>query len=156
VRPYVIRQHEMHEQLESRSHPLNADAKRRTFSLGDASGLQLVGLHYTVVAPGDVSTELHAHVFADEFVFVLSGSGEITLDDQTIAVTAGDFVGLPARGPAHRLKNTGTVDLVYLIGGNRPPFDVCDYPERDRRLYFYADGDRRARDFVDRDDVDSR
>jgi uncharacterized cupin superfamily protein len=153
---YVIRQREMREQLETKIHPLNEQARRDTFSLGDAAGLGLVGLHYTVVKPGDASTELHTHVFCDEFIFVLSGTGQLELDGERVELAAGDFVGLPARGPSHRLVNSGSVDLVYLVGGNRPAFDICDYPQKNRRLYYYADGDRRVRDFVDRDDVDSR
>lgn len=156
MRSYVIRSPEMRAQAVDKVHPLNADAKRRAFSLGDATGLAKVGLHYTIVAPGDLSTELHAHALADEFIFVLSGSGELQLDGERIEIGAGDFVGLPARGPAHCLKNTGTTDLVYLVGGDRPAFDVCDYPDRGRRLYVYPDGERRVLDFVDRDDVESR
>jgi uncharacterized cupin superfamily protein len=146
----------MREQLETRIHPVNEQAKRDTFSLGDATGLGQVGLHYTVVKPGDASTELHTHVFADEFIFVLSGSGQLELGSERVELAAGDFVGLPARAPMHRIVNRGDADLVYLVGGNRPDFDICDYPQRKRRLYYYADGERRVRDFVDRDDVDSR
>jgi uncharacterized cupin superfamily protein len=153
---YVIRKDQMRQQVVTRIHPVNPDAKRSTFSLGDATGLARVGLHYAVLAPGDVSTELHTHRFADEFVFVLSGSAQLELDDERIELGPGDFAGLPARGPAHLLRNTGTVELVYLLGGDRPDFDICDYPRRGQRLYLYADGDQRAGDFVRRDDIRSR
>jgi uncharacterized cupin superfamily protein len=152
----VIRPQDMRDKLEERAHPLNPAARRRTMSLGDAAGLKRVGLHYTVVAPGDVSTELHRHHLGDEFVFVLSGSGVVELDGETVPIAAGDFIGLPARGPAHCLRNTGSAELVFLVGGDRPAFDVCDYPALDKRVYAYDDGDRRARDFVDCAALDRR
>ena len=152
----VIRQHEMREKVVNKIHPLNESAQRRTFSLGDATGLAALGLHYTLVSPGDRSTELHSHVYADEFVFILAGSGRLELDHEQIDVAAGDFIGLPARGPAHRLYNTGSVDLAYLVGGNRPSFDVCNYPEKRVRLFHYHEGSERAHDFVDFDDVQKR
>ncbi len=37
--------------------------------------------------------------------------------------------------PAHNLHNPNTEDLVYLVGGNRCPFDVCDYPKAGKRRY---------------------
>ena len=131
------------------SHPLNPEATRRTISLGDATGLATVGVHLNVVAPGSLTTELHSHAFVDEFIYILSGVATVFLDEEEFSVGAGDFIGLPARGPAHCMRNTGTEDLVYLVGGNRPAFDVCNYPRQGKRLYAYDSAEGRARDFVE-------
>ena len=138
------------------THPLNPAARRRSISLGDAAGLTLLGVHLTVIAPGDLSTESHRHEFCDEFIYVLSGSGEVLLDDVPHDIRAGDFIGFPANAVAHVLRNTGAEDLVYLMGGGRPNFDVCHYPRLDKRLYLHVSPQGRWRDFVDNADLDQR
>ncbi len=35
----------------------------------------------------------------------------------------------------HSLHNPHDEDLVYLMGGNRSPIDICDYPRIGRRMY---------------------
>lgn len=140
---------------ESVLHPLNPRAKRKTLSLGDETGLRKIAIHVNVVAPGDETTELHVHQGVDEFAYILSGSGTVSLDDGEHEVSAGDFIAFPARGPAHAMKNTGSSDLVYLVGGDRADFDVCDYPRLAKRLYVSKVEDARRLDFVDYKDVRS-
>lgn len=137
------------------AHPLNPRAKRRTLSLGDETGLSRCALHLNIVAPGDETTESHVHEFVDEFVYILSGSASVFLDEVEHAVGAGDFIAFPARGPAHWMKNTGTTDLVYLVGGDRADHDVCDYPRLDQRVYVSKVADGRRLDFVDKKSVNS-
>ena len=64
------------------SHPLNAEARRRTTSLGDAAGLRGIGIHLNVIAPGDASTEQHTHAGAEEFIYILSGRGAVLLGSE--------------------------------------------------------------------------
>lgn len=135
------------------THPLNPQAKRKTRSLGDATGLTSMGIHLNVVAPGGSTTEHHRHECADEFLYILSGEATIYLNADHFAVSSGDFIGLPARGPAHSMKNTGTVDLVYLVGGGRPDFDVCDYPQIRKRLYLVTRPDGRHKELVDYENI---
>jgi uncharacterized cupin superfamily protein len=130
-------------------HPINPQARRRTTSLGDATGLTRVGVHINVIAPGGLSTEPHSHASVDEFIYVLSGQGTVTLGGNTHLVDAGDFIGFPANGPAHAMTNTGSEDLVYLVGGNRPAVDVCDYPQAGKRLYVFEGPVGRQYDVVD-------
>ena len=122
---------------EAIAHPLNPRAKRRTLSLGDET------------------TESHVHEFVDEFVYILSGHATVFLDNAEHEVGAGDFIAFPARGPAHWMKNTGTTDLVYLVGGDRSDHDVCDYPRLDQRVYVSKVSEGRRLDFVDRKSVNS-
>jgi uncharacterized cupin superfamily protein len=137
---------------EAWTHPLEATARRRGASLGDTAGLTLVGVHLCVVAPGDATTALHRHDFSDEFVYIIAGEATVTLDDVTEPVAAGDFIAFPARGPAHMMRNTGQTDLVYLVGGNRPSFDVCDYPSAHKRMYVAQGPQGRRRQVVDIDE----
>jgi uncharacterized cupin superfamily protein len=141
---------------ETIAHPLNPGAKRRTLSLGDETGLTRCAMHLNIIAPGDETTEHHAHEFVDEFIYIISGNATVYLDDAEHQAGAGDFIAFPARGPAHSMKNTGTTDLVYLVGGDRADHDVCDYPRLDKRVYVskHAEGGRRL-DFVDRKSLNS-
>ena len=53
----------------------------------------------------------------------------------------GDFMGFPAPGIAHLLRNPFEEDLVYLMGGEAVPLDVLDYPTLGKRfLLHYAGG----------------
>ena len=53
-------------------------------------------------------------------------------------VEAGDFIGYPADGEAHDLRNTGSTHMICIIVGQRLGFDVVDYPEQNKRLYRHA------------------
>lgn len=135
------------------AHPLNQQARRKAVSLGDLAGLSSIGVHLNVVAPGDVSTEHHRHDMVDEFVYILSGEATVYLDKEEYKVTVGDFVGFPAHGPAHSLRNIGTADLVYLVGGGRANVDICHYPHLAKRLYISTAPEGRRRELFDDEDV---
>lgn len=116
-------------------HQFNEHAIRHTRSLGDITGLTQVGIHLVRVAPGDETTQHHNHEISDEFIYILSGSGTLFLGDEALPVSAGDFAGFARQGPAHSMKNTGSEDLIYLMGGSRPDIDICNYPRIGRRMY---------------------
>ena len=54
---------------------------------------------------GEHVTE-HYHPYSEEFLHVISGSLEMTLDGETVPLTAGDSLFVPI-GVRHRLVNTG-------------------------------------------------
>ncbi|HEY9736316.1 MAG TPA: cupin domain-containing protein [Trichocoleus sp.] len=116
-------------------HPLNPKAIRHTKSLGDIIGFHHIGVHLVRLAPGDDSTEHHVHQLEEEFVYIVSGRGVATLGDQSFEVGPGDFMGFAAKGIAHSLTNPFDEDLVYLTGGMRLEYDICDYPRLGRRQY---------------------
>ena len=62
-------------------------------------------------------------------------SGVLKLDNEFLSISSGDFVGFPANGATHSMKNTGSVDLVYFMGGNRVDTDCCNYTDIKKRLY---------------------
>lgn len=116
-------------------HPLNPRAIRHGRSLGDAVGFEHIGVHLVRVEPGHDSTQYHVHQAEEEFIYILSGRGLAEIGDETIEVGPGDFMGFAAGGLAHSLSNPFTEDLVYLVGGMRLEFDICDYPKVNTRLY---------------------
>jgi uncharacterized cupin superfamily protein len=81
------------------------------------------------VPPGKRAFPFHRHHVADEMFFILSGTGEYRLGDQTLPLRAGDFVGAPAGGEAHQIINSGTEDLRYLGFSTVGSVDVVDYPD---------------------------
>ncbi|MBD2113422.1 MULTISPECIES: cupin domain-containing protein [Cyanophyceae] len=126
-------------------HPLNPRAIRHGRSLGDAVGFEHIGVHLVRVEPGHDSTQYHVHQAEEEFIYILSGRGLAEIGDETVEVGPGDFMGFAAGGLAHSLSNPFTEDLVYLVGGMRLEFDICDYPKVNTRLYRRGD----QRDYVD-------
>ena len=120
---------------EARPHPLDPKLVRHTRSLGDAVGLSTIGVHLVRLKHGDTSSVLHFHHQDEEWVYILSGRGVAEIGDEKLEVAAGDFMGFVAGSLPHNLHNPNTEDLVYLVGGNRLPFDVCDYPRIGKRRY---------------------
>ncbi|MBI3935853.1 MAG: cupin domain-containing protein [Betaproteobacteria bacterium] len=118
-----------------RVHRLNPKAIRHARSLGDAVGLSAIGVHLVRIKPGDASTELHFHHQDEEFIFVLSGRGVAEIGEEKFEVGPGDFTGFVAGSLPHAMTNPFAEDLVYLMGGNRYPFDVSDYPRVRKRRY---------------------
>lgn len=120
---------------EARAHTLDPEAIRHTRSLGDAVGLQSLGVHLVRLTPGRRSSVLHFHHHDEEWIYVLSGRGLAEIGDAQHEVSAGDFMGFVAGSAPHNLYNPNAEDLVYLVGGNRLPYDVCDYPRIRTRRY---------------------
>ena len=120
---------------ERRIHFLNPNADRIRKSLGDAVGLNNIGVHLIYVEPGKDSTEYHKHYYEEECIYVLSGEGALVIEGESFPFGKGDFVGFPANTAAHSLKNTGSKTLVCLVMGQRLEQDVADYPNHGKRLY---------------------
>ena len=135
-----------------RVHALNPTAIRIDKSLGDEAGLKNMGIHLISIAPGDKSTEFHSHKYEDEAIYVLSGHGSEIIGGETYKIGPGDFVGLPASGPAHETVNDGSEPLVCLVIGQRLAQDVVDYPRKSKRLYRNSG----QRDMVDLANVGNR
>lgn len=118
-----------------KSHFLNPNARRINKSLGDLTGLSGLGFHIIEVAPGDDSTELHMHYYEEECVYILAGTAEATIGNETYGVGAGDFIGYRAGGKPHKLRNCGQTVLKCIVVGQRLPHDVGDYPRLAKRIY---------------------
>jgi uncharacterized cupin superfamily protein len=120
---------------EHKVHFLNPNAVRLNKSLGDAVGLNHIGVHMVAVEPGRDTTEYHIHYYEEECVYVLSGRGLLVIDGDEYSMEQGDFVGFPRNTAAHNIVNNGTETLVCLVMGQRLEQDVGDYPNQGKRLY---------------------
>jgi uncharacterized cupin superfamily protein len=100
--------------------------------LGDLFGLTNFGVNITVVPPGAVSALRHSHSKQDEFVFVVSGTLILQIDNEETELSSGMCSGFKAgRGNAHRLLNRSETEAVYLEVGDRTPGDAVVYPDDD-------------------------
>ena len=117
------------------THHQNPNGIRLNKSLGDVVGMSQMGVHMIYVEPNHDSTEFHKHLYEEECIYVVSGTGKLILESDEYQVAAGDFVGLPANEVAHQLSNNGTETLVCLVMGQRLQHDVADYPNKKKRIY---------------------
>lgn len=122
------------------SHPLNERSEIFMTRLSDPSGLSHLGISLARIPPGKESFALHKHTVQEEWIYVVSGRGHVRLDDAELELRPGDFVGFPANGPAHLVRNTSETDLVYLQGGDRRAGDRGHFPELGRVAYQHDEG----------------
>lgn len=120
---------------EKKTHFLNSNAVRINKSLGDAVGPKNIGVHLIYVEPGKDTTEYHKHFHEEECIYVLSGKGELIIENDSYTFETGDFVGFPANTAAHSLANTGDETLVCLVVGQRLEQDVGIYPNKNKKIY---------------------
>ena len=133
---YVLTKSDIDSTTEAKHvHQFNEQAIRHTVSLSDIVGLTKFGLHLVRVEAGDETTTHHYHEESDEFIYVLSGELSLRYGDEHYQLSAGDFVGFPAHGAPHSMRNDSEADATYLMGGSRPPIDITLYPEINRKMY---------------------
>ena len=77
-------------------HSLNPNAVRLKRTLSDLTGLTQFGVHLLTLMPGHESAEYHRHLYEEEFVYVLSGTGAVTIGERTSEIGPGDFLGFRA------------------------------------------------------------
>jgi mannose-6-phosphate isomerase-like protein (cupin superfamily) len=70
-----------------------------------------ISIQITDVEPGKMQY-LHSHP-QEQCYYIISGVGQMIIDDQTEDVKKGDAVFIPASA-THGIKNTGTDTLTYL------------------------------------------
>lgn len=103
----------------------------RMTDIGRALGSVSIGLAIQSVAPGHLSSRRHRHLFQEEILVVMSGSGTLLHGEQRIAVGPGDsFCYLPGDPEPHAFENTGDSELVIWAFGNRFAHEVCEYPDQ--------------------------
>ena len=133
------------------SHPWNPNSKLYGTHLSTLAGLSRVGVSRVRVPPRKESFVYHSHYREEEWIFVISGRGVAEIDGEEFEVGAGDFMGFPAPQVAHHMRNPGTENLVYLVGGENLDLDIADFPRlgkhmvcrgQDVELYDIADAKR--------------
>lgn len=102
----------------------------------DGQGTMTAG---TERLPSKVSIPVHFHPGTEEFIYIVEGEGEASLDGEVSKVTAGDII-LIAPGTHHGLSNTGTGTLKMLWSYNNKKmvdffreFSFKDAADRDAR-----------------------
>ncbi len=123
-------------------HPLNSNSRLNLLPLSDFTGMQRLGVSIGRIPPGKEGFLPHAHTTQEEFIYILEGTGTLSLDDEVTTLNPGDFVGFPTDGMVHHLANDGTADLVYLMGGERTATEVSDFPTLNMKG-FWANGEMR-------------
>lgn len=122
------------------SHPFNERSELFMTRLSDPAGLSHLGVSLARIPAGKESFALHTHSIQEEWIYVVSGRGHVRLDDEDLPIGPGDFVGFPAQGPAHLVRNTSEDDLVFLQGGDRRKGDRGHFPELGKVGYQHDDG----------------
>ena len=116
-------------------HPLQDDAEVVLCGLSRLTGMTRSGVNLARIAPGRQAFPLHRHHVEEEWVFVISGTAEVRLDDTRHVLAAGGFAAFAPGGPAHAVRNpSGSEDLVCLMGGNAVAAEIADFPELGKRL----------------------
>jgi uncharacterized cupin superfamily protein len=116
------------------SHPFNPSSLIRGVSLSQMAGLERLGIHLIHVPPGKESLVYHSHQGEEEFLYILSGRGMAEIDGHEHEVGPGDFMGFRTPSVAHHLRNPFGEELVYLMGGERRPVEIADFPRHGKRM----------------------
>jgi uncharacterized cupin superfamily protein len=106
--------------------------KRYNRKLGDHAGLTRFGVNLTRLEPGGMSSQRHAHLTQDEFVWVLEGEAVLVTNDGRQTLSAGTCVGFAhGTGDAHHFLNESDGEVLLLVVGDRTPGEVATYPDVD-------------------------
>ena len=86
------------------------------------SAIEKCSLAEEILPPG-AAVGKHFHRETEEVYYILSGTGEMTVGEETAPVSAGDAVYIPV-GNIHTLKNTGSEPMkIMLVCGAAHSFD---------------------------------
>ena len=103
----------------------------RMADVGRTLGSQRIGLTIQTIPPGNWSSRRHRHLFQEEILVVMAGSGTLHHGEERIAVGPGDAVCyLPGDPEPHAFENTGAEDLVIWAFGDRVQHEIAVYPDQ--------------------------
>jgi len=99
--------------------------------IGPRIGAQKLGYNITSVPPGKRGFPIHNHRVNEEMFFVLQGTGELRIGDDTYPIRAGDVIACPAGGreSAHQIVNSSADELRYLAVSTKLSPEIVDYPD---------------------------
>ena len=102
----------------SHRYPNSDEPMAPSRAIGKAAGLLRIGLHVTRVPPGHRTSWPHAEEDEEEFVYVLEGELDASIDGQVHRMRAGNLAAFPAgTGISHTFLNEGPAEAVILVGG---------------------------------------
>jgi uncharacterized cupin superfamily protein len=129
-------------------HPENPRSEVHLHALSRPAGLTRVAVGLTRVPAGKESYVQHVHLHDEEWMYVLSGDGTAEIGEREERIGPGDFLGFPARGPAHHVRAAPGEELLYVHGGDawsRSTIEIVDFPRLGLRKTFV--GTREAATF---------
>ena len=132
--PSLLRAADIAAKMGTHSHPWNPKSEMTGVQLSRQVGLERAGVSLARIAPGKESFVYHSHAREEEWLYILSGTATAEIDGAEYEVGPGDFMGFAAPSVAHHLRNTGSEDLVYLMGGERRDFEIADFPRLGKRM----------------------
>ena len=121
------------EDLEWTENEPDEDHAFRRKQLGAAAGSEDLGASRYAIAPGKRLWHRHYHTANEEAVYVLDGSGTITLgpDADAADLSPGTFVALPADERGDHELQAGDEGLEVLMFSTMEEPDVLVYPDED-------------------------
>lgn len=133
-RPELLRAADSAAKMSKHSHPWNPDSEMIGVQLARLAGLTRTGVSLARIAPGKESFVYHSHAREEEWLYILSGTATAEIDGADYEVGPGDFMGFATPSVAHHLRNTGSEDLVYLMGGENRDCEIADFPKLGKRM----------------------
>ncbi|HMJ93200.1 MAG TPA: cupin domain-containing protein [Allosphingosinicella sp.] len=133
-RPELIKAAQAEAKAALHSHPWNPKSEMIGVQLGRLAGLERVGVSLARIPPGKESFVYHSHEREEEWLYILSGTATAEIDGADFEVGPGDFMGFPTPSLAHHLRNTGSEDLLYLMGGENRDLEIADFPKLGKRM----------------------
>ena len=114
--------------------PTGAAAQRFDARIGIIApklGAKKLGYNLTAVPPGKRAFPFHCHHLNEEMFYVIEGSGEVRIGEESFTIRAGDIIACPPGGHelAHQIINTGAGELKYLAVSTMEGPEVCEYPD---------------------------
>jgi uncharacterized cupin superfamily protein len=120
---------------QAKVHLLNSKAVRNTKSLGALTGLTDLGFQIMTVEPDHEYSEYHRHIYEEQCFYILSGNGEVIIDEKSYSITVGDFLGFPMDVLANTIFNNCFEPLCLICARLILEKFFCDYPRKKKRLY---------------------
>lgn len=93
----------------------------------ELGGARQVDLHVNYLSPGSGPGPRHYHEHAENIYFVLDGTIEVELADETRTLTADDVLFIPP-GVVHATSNPGpgTARFIEIYAPSGPDFHIVD------------------------------
>jgi uncharacterized cupin superfamily protein len=111
----------------------HGETEFRRKQLGEAADNDLLGCSLYELPAGKRSWPYHYHTANEEAIYVLAGTGQLRLDDETNPLQAGDCAAFPAdESGGHRIINDGDEPLRYLMISTTNDPDVTVYPDSEK------------------------
>jgi len=112
----VIRAETLPFEPASHEDPANPGVLKKILLQRDAIPQGIIQMINWAKLPVQHSFRPHYHEDMDEIFILVAGEAILTCDQETVRLTAGDAVVIPAQS-VHEMKNDGSEDVEYIVAG---------------------------------------